>query len=108
MSYYLDSRYSTFFNLDSLNILNYDGSNCPIYSRNATDFTLFSSFSIKSDGTATVGIENSLFSCFKVTDMTAANTQLGVLTNTDLSATPSQTITIANLQVFSLYLDESM
>lgn len=94
--------------MDALQIVKYDAPNCPIYTRNATDLTLFSSFTINTGGTFTVGLENNAFSCLKSVDVPSAVAQLGLLTGLDLSVTPSQPIAVTNIQIFQLYLDKSL
>jgi hypothetical protein len=89
--------------LDSNNLLNYDAASCPIYSRSATQLTLFSAFTISSDGTAQVALENNKFDCFKAVDTAAANTILSKLTG--LTVNPTAPIAVANLQIFHLSLD---
>ena len=97
--YYSETRFSTFFNLDSAEVLNYDAPNCPIIVKDATQLILFSSLRITNSG-SDVSLLNDRFDCFKGADINAAIDTLNKLTNLDVTATTPAPITIYNIQIF--------
>jgi hypothetical protein len=62
---------------------------------------------LKSDGTITVGITNNKYGCFSALDLAEGNKKIGDILNIDLTGVQSKDVTLDNLQIYSIYLNES-
>ncbi len=62
---------------------------------------------MQNDGTITVGLPNNgKYACFS-TDIATANKKIGDITNIDLTAGGTVDVTLDNLQIYSIFLNDS-